>query len=323
VSAAFAALLLTAGSADAAAKRRLVLVPLGTFPAAQARAEAATLRRELGIRITVAPRLSVPASARDTSRDQLVAERLTSLVAAAHAREARDRGTALLGLTTQDMYREQSGFRWAFSNRDGDRLGVISSARMNPRNYGLRANEWLLRRRLHKIALRNASIVTLGKSVNRNTRSVLFADLLSVDGLDAIEPRLAPGPYSGAKRRWLAGAATACDAYRREASKLPTLETRAGFLSGLAQAIPIEVRATRKLRRLPAAPGDAELVRRLLADLDRQAVGDRAALADLRRSWSVPRLRRWQVDNLSLNDTARALALELGARGCAALFRPS
>ena len=318
-----AALLSTAVAGGAATERRLVLVPLGTFPPAQAQAESARLRRELGIRVSVAPRLTIPTSARDTSRDQLVAERLTSLIGAAHARDAHDAGTALIGLTTQDMYPEQSGFRWAFSNRAGDRLGVISSARMNPRNYGLRANEWLLRRRLHKIALRNASIVTLGKSVSRNARSVLFADLLSVDGLDAMEPRLAPRPYSAAKRRWLASAATVCDAYRREASKLPTLETRAGFLAGLSQAIPIEVRATAKLRRLHATPGDADLVRRLLVDLDEQAVRDRAALADLKRSWSVTRLRRWQVVNLSLNATARALALELGARGCAALFRPS
>jgi len=323
VAAALAAAILlsaTAGS-GAATGRRLVLVPLGTFPPAHARAEAALLRRELGIRVTVAPRLTIPASARDAARNQLVAERLTALVAKAHEREVRDVGTALLGLTTQDMYPEQSGFRWAFSNRSGDRLGVLSTARMDAHNYGLRANEWLLRRRLHKIALRNAAIVTLGRTVNRNTRSVLFADLLSVDGLDAMEPRLAPPPYSTAKRRWLAGAATICDEYRREASQLPPLNSRPGFLAGLTKAIPIEMRATARLRRLHAAPGDADLVRRLLADLDRQAAGDRAALADLKGSWSAKRLQRWQIDNLSLNDTARALALELGSRGCAALFR--
>ena len=316
-----AALLLAAPAGSGATGRRLVLVPLGTFPAAAANAEAAQLRRELGIRVSVAPRLRIPASALDGTRRQLVAERLSALVSGAHPREARDQGTALLGLTTQDMYPSSSGFRWSFSNRSGDRLGVLSTARMNAHNYGLHANDWLLRRRLHKIALRNAAIVTLGRTVNRNTRSVLFADLLSVDGLDAMEPRLAPGPYSAAKRRWLAGAAAVCDAYRREASQLPPLNTRRGFLAGLTKAIPIEVRATTKLRRLHAAPGDADLVRRLLADLDRQAAGDRAALADLKRSWSAPRLQRWQVDNLSLNATARALTLELGTRGCAALFR--
>jgi predicted Zn-dependent protease len=316
-----AALLLTTTAGSAATERRLVLVPLGTFPGATANAEAVRLRRELGIRVTVAPRLTIPTSARDAARDQLVAERLNTLVANARARDARDEGTALLGLTTQDIYPGQSGFRWAFSNRSGDRLGVLSTARMDAHNYGLRANEWLLRRRLHKIALRNAAIVTLGRTVNRNTRSVLFSDLLSVDGLDAMEPRLAPRPYSAAKRRWLAGAATICDAYRREASQLPPLNTQPGFLAGLTKAIPIEVRATAKLRRLHAAPGDAELVRRLLADLNRQAAGDRAALADLKRSWSAARLQRWQIDNLSLNATARALALELGSRGCAALFR--
>ena len=316
-----AAVLLTASAGSGSAGRRLVLVPLGTFPAATATAEAALLRRELGIRVSVAPRLRIPTSARDASRDQLVAERLTDLVAGAHTDEARDEGTALLGLTTQDMYPASSGFRWSFSNRSGDRIGVVSTARMDAHNYGLRANGWLLRRRLHKIALRNAAIVTLGRSVNRNTRSVLFADLLSIDGLDTMEPRVAPRPYSAEKRRWLAGAATICDAYRRAASQLPPLNTRAGFLAGLAKAIPIEVRAAAKLRRLHVAPGDAELVRRLLADLDRQAAGDRAALADLRRTWSAPRLQRWQIDNLSLNDTARALTLELGSRSCAALFR--
>jgi len=317
-----AAVLLTAtAGSSAVTERRLVLVPLGTFPASTANAEAARLRLELGIQVSVAPRLTIPTSARDAARNQLVAERLNTLVANAHAREARDQGAALLGLTTQDIYPASSSFRWAFSNRSGDRLGVLSTARMDAHNYGLRANEWLLLRRLHKIALRNAAIVTLGRAVNRNIRSVLFSDLLSVDGLDAMEPRLTPRPYSAAKRRWLAGAATICDAYRREASQLPPLNTRPGFLAGLTKAIPIEVRATTKLRRLHAAPGDAELVRRLLADLDRQAAGDRAALADLKRSWSAPRLQRWQIDNLSLNATARALALELGSRGCALLFR--
>lgn len=315
------ALPLAAGASTGAAKRRLVLVPLGTFPAATAVGEAAALRRDLGIGVTVAPALPIPLSARDPNRDQLVAERLAALVARAHAREVADPGTALLGLTNQDMYPQSTSFRWAFSNRTSDRLGAISIARMDPRSYGLRANDWLLRRRLHKLALRNAAIVTLGKGVNRNTRSVLFSDLLSVDGVDTMEPRLAPRPYSAAKRRWLAGAAAACDSYRREASQLPPLNSQAGFLAGLSKAIPIEVRATARLRRLQAPSADRDLVGRLLDDLDRQAAGDRRALADLKRTWSAPRLQRWQIDNFSLNDTARALSLELGSRNCAALFR--
>ena len=316
-----AGMLLTAAAGSGANARRLVLVPLGTFPAATANAEAAELRRDLGIHVSVAPRLTIPLSARDAGRNQLVAERLAALVAGAHAREVRDEGVALLGLTTQDMYPSSSSFRWSFSNRTSDRLGVLSTARMDAHNYGLRTNQWLLRRRLHKIALRNAAIVTLGRPVNRNARSVLFADLLSVDGLDTMEPKLAPRPYSTAERSWLAKAATICDAYRREASQLPPLTTKAGFLAGLGKAIPIEVKAAAKLRRLHAAPGDAELVRRLLADLDQQAKGDRAALRDLKRTWSEQRLQRWQIDNLSLNATARALVLELGSRSCAALFR--
>lgn len=315
------ALPLAASASTGATERRLVLVPLGTFPAAAAKAEAEALRRDLGIRVTVAPKLRIPLSARDANRGQLVAERLAALVARAHAREAADQDTALLGLTNQDMYPQSTSFRWAFSNRTSDRLGAISSARMDPRNYGLRANDWLLQRRLHKIALRNAAIVTLGKGVTRNARSVLFADLLSIDGVDTMEPRLAPRPYSAVKRRWLASAAAVCDSYRREASQLPPLNTQPGFLAGLGKAITIEVRATARLRRLHAAPGDSDLVGRLLADLDSQASGDRKALADLKRTWSAPRLQRWQIDNFSLNDTARALSLELGSRNCAALFR--
>src|SRR4029078_1595887 len=60
-----AAVLLTAtAGSSAATERRLVLLPRGTFPASTANAEAARLRRELGIQVSVAPRLMIPTSAR-------------------------------------------------------------------------------------------------------------------------------------------------------------------------------------------------------------------------------------------------------------------
>ena len=96
---------------------------------------AQTMRKGLGVQVTVRRRVKVPASARDTKRHQLVSELLVQVLQKS-VPEASDGRTAVIGITVDDMYPKNSGWRWAFAQRTGP-TGVVSRD----------ARDWLARMR--------------------------------------------------------------------------------------------------------------------------------------------------------------------------------
>ena len=158
------------------------VVPLGPVPPAIATDLVTYFRSKLGLTITVLAPMSVEPAAMDRERVQVVAEEL-----AGSLRRLPQHGRQLLiGLTTYDMYIRGYQWEWAFAYRDGQRVVVVSTARMDESNWGLPAAPDRLRARLRKMVGKSLGLMYYGLTQTSDRRSVLFGPILGVDDLDAI-----------------------------------------------------------------------------------------------------------------------------------------
>jgi predicted Zn-dependent protease len=156
------------------------LVPLGPVPPALATDLVTYFRSKLGLTIAVLAPMSVEPAAMDRERVQVVAEEL-----AGSLRRLPQHGL-LIGLTSYDMYIRGSQWEWAFAYRDGQRVVVVSTARMDESNWGLPVAPDRLRARLRKMVAKNLGVMYYGLTQTSDRRSVLFGPILGLDDLDAI-----------------------------------------------------------------------------------------------------------------------------------------
>ena len=158
------------------------LAPLGPVPPAIATDLITYFRSKLGLTITLLSPTSVEPAAMDRERVQVVAEELASSL-----RRLPQHGRHLLiGLTAYDMYIRGYPWEWAFAYRDGQRVVVVSTARMDESNWGMPAAPDRLRARLRKMVAKNLGLMYYGLKQTSDRRSVLFGPILGLDDLDAI-----------------------------------------------------------------------------------------------------------------------------------------
>jgi predicted Zn-dependent protease len=163
---------------------RVALVPLGAFPPALVADLVAHYKAKLGLVIETLPPVPLEPASLDRDRQQVVAEELTASLRRRLPNRARD---LLIGLTVYDMYIRRIGqWEWAFGYRDGERLAVVSIARMDPANWGGRPDPERLRTRLRKMVGRDLGIMYYGLRESSDRRSVLFGPILGLDDLDSI-----------------------------------------------------------------------------------------------------------------------------------------
>jgi len=155
-----------------------------------------------GISVGILPRLRVGEDAIHPERQQIVSGRLLDDIEAARRGDHPD--WVIIGLTEYDiMMEDKPEWQFVFSLRS-DVLGsaVVSVARMDPRNFGLRANEDRLFERTSKMVGKNIGALHLGLPMTDDPSSVMYSRLLSVDALDAIADDFAlAAPVSGATSR--------------------------------------------------------------------------------------------------------------------------
>jgi predicted Zn-dependent protease len=123
----------------------------------------------------------------DGPRNQLIAERALDKL-------RKDRGPALegkksivIGIANIDMFLESKDWPYALTAREDTRMGLISIARVDPANEGERRKEALFHARFQKLLARNVSVLYYGRSENDNAKSALYAELKSIEELDAVE----------------------------------------------------------------------------------------------------------------------------------------
>jgi predicted Zn-dependent protease len=165
------------------------LAPVGPVPPAVVADLVTHLRSRLGLVVTVLPPVSVDPAAMDRDRVQLIAEEVAGSLRGLpqHARNV------VVGLTTYDMYiRGMPSWEWAFALREGERVIVVSTARMDETNWGRAVAPALLRTRLRKMVLNNLGLVYHGLAQTSDRRSVLFGPILSLEDLDPLGEAFRP-----------------------------------------------------------------------------------------------------------------------------------
>lgn len=177
--------------------RRVYLVPIGDTPTFLIDALIVHCRQKLHLSVETLPRLGSDRLWVDPDRDQIVAERVVSSLRQRYPRHARN-DAVIIGITSADMYIARSSYRFVFGYRpggdSGQRVSVISTARMSPEFFRQPPNESLLMERLRKMVVRYLGVLYFQLPFNPDPKSVLYKNLLGLDELDAMGEDLPFGP---------------------------------------------------------------------------------------------------------------------------------
>jgi Zn-dependent protease with chaperone function/tetratricopeptide (TPR) repeat protein len=175
----------------------LYLVPIGEFPRASLSRLTAHYAHAWHVPTRTVHPLPLDESLWDRTRDQLIAERLIDKMKRQYPDVLAQPDTILIGLTAQDMYRQQSSLGYAFSHREGRRYAVVSSARMHPRTLPLhlphgslfsldQRDEELAHCRLTKMVGKNVGILYYHLAMNDDPTSLLYNKIGGPNDLDRI-----------------------------------------------------------------------------------------------------------------------------------------
>lgn len=168
-------------------RRTIYFVPLGPGASASARDLASHFRQTYKLNTSVLPELPLTdPRLQDNERFQLIAEELVGYLARKNPKLSWEPGAVVIGVTAQDMYIRAFAWNFAFGYHEGDRFGVLSTARMDPTWFANPANPELLRKRLRKAAARTVGYLYYGYRENTDRRSVMFGPVLSIDDLDRL-----------------------------------------------------------------------------------------------------------------------------------------
>lgn len=182
-----AALLQSADSASGQGQRQVYFVPLGPGASAATRDLADHFRQSYKLITSVLPELPLSdPRLQDAARFQVIAEELVGYLGKKHPKLSWEPGAVVIGVTAQDMYSRSSGAGFVFTYYEGDRFGVLSTARMDPAWSADPANARLLRNRTRKAAMRVVGSLYYGYRETPDRRSVMFGPLVSVNELDRL-----------------------------------------------------------------------------------------------------------------------------------------
>ncbi len=165
---------------------KIYFVPLGEISSVSVAQLVGYFKHRLGLAIEIMPAVSLDDSVVDPDRRQIVAQRLIDLMKSRYAQWANHPAAILIGITEGDMYIQGYPWRFAFSLREGERLAVVSSARMDPVRFGLTPDAQLLHTRLRKMLLKNIGLMYYRLPPNSNPKSVLYRSILGLEELDFV-----------------------------------------------------------------------------------------------------------------------------------------
>ena len=178
----------------------LYLAPIGEFPPSELSRLIAHYTNAWHVPIQALPPLPLDESLWDRARNQLIAERVVTRMKQHFADLATRSDAVLIGVTAQDMYREQSSWQYAFSHREGGRYAVVSSARMHPRALPLHVphgswfsldqrDEDLAQCRLTKMVGKNVGLLYYQLAMKNDPNSLLYDNIGGPDDLDRMAER--------------------------------------------------------------------------------------------------------------------------------------
>lgn len=178
-------------AADAIGEGPAVVVPVGPVPA---HALAAARRRleQMGFPATIGRPMGIAPESVDPGRRQLIGDVLLDRAVAAAAPAGAEVAPMVVAVTAKDIYmtgRPEWGFVFSVRNRDGSGA-ILSTARMDPVNFGLPADAKAIDRRLETMLVRVVGITRLGASMVSDPTCANRESVLSLDDLDQMRPVL-------------------------------------------------------------------------------------------------------------------------------------
>ena len=165
---------------------QLTFVPIGDFPSPSLQALANYYEQTLGLRIDVRPAIPFEEVMIDRSRRQLIGEELIKRMKIAYPAQAGNMRIMMMGFTRGDMYVRHKNWQFAFATREDGRFAAVSTARMDPVNFGLPPNDDVLLRRLLKMTSKQIGLYFYALPEREEKSSVLFSPILGVDDLDEV-----------------------------------------------------------------------------------------------------------------------------------------
>lgn len=175
------------GLTPAVKDSRIYFVPMGDFPAGQLDAMVEFYRQRYGLEIPVLKSVPIEDSARDSTRQQVIAEKLLGTLRTAFPQYASDRKTILIGFTSEDIYPASQNWQFCFGWRDANaRAAVVSTARLNLRRDSAPFAADISVARLRKVVTKNLGILYYGLPQNGNPKSVMYQFVIGTDDLDQV-----------------------------------------------------------------------------------------------------------------------------------------
>jgi predicted Zn-dependent protease len=173
-------------------RKKIYLVPIGDFSASQTQAliQYAQQKQKLSVQVLPPAPLYAALLDRERERPQLVAEKLIGLIKRQNPDLAEDPFAILIGLTQYDICMRKEDLTFVFGTREGSRFAVISTARMDPVNFGKPANPSLLQTRLQKMLLRDIGMLYYERSGSNDPQSVLYKSIGGLEDLDTLGEKL-------------------------------------------------------------------------------------------------------------------------------------
>ena len=168
---------------DYPAPGRIYLLPLDDAAASDVRNLPAYYKARLDLNVVILGTQHLGPDTVDTKRNQLFAEKALDSIEQSHSQIMGDLDSAVLGITSQDLNIQTSGWAFATNYRRG-RLGIISTARLHGLPWYAGANPEVYEVRVRKMATKNIALLHYPVDLSSDATSVLATSTFTTADVD-------------------------------------------------------------------------------------------------------------------------------------------
>jgi len=141
------------------------------------------IRDRLGLDVAVLPVQQLSSDTVDAKRKQLLAERALDSIEQSHEEIAEELDSVILGITTQDLNIQTSGWTFATNYRRG-RFGIISTARLHGLPWYAGTNPEVFAVRVRKMTTKNLALLHYPLDLSPDATSVLARSAFTTKDVD-------------------------------------------------------------------------------------------------------------------------------------------
>ena len=170
------------------APSKVVLIPLDGFDLRDVNEIADYIEKQHKVHVSTYTHMGKNPAMFNAEKQQYLSEEIAQAAwRVLHDNGDADLSKAVIVLTRDDINTGDFRFRYFFSNHFEDlKLSVISTARIDPINYGLPADHDLKIRRLEKLVNKSLGLHLYGYKNGTDKSSVMYGPIMGVEDLDSV-----------------------------------------------------------------------------------------------------------------------------------------